>query len=90
MADNKPTFEDALKKLEQITEQIERGEIGLEESITRYEEGMKLVAKCRNILTKAEHRIEKLSLAHDGKLKSDPAPELGQPQNHDSGDEGSS
>jgi len=89
MADNKPTFEDALKKLEQITGQIERGEIGLEESITRYEEGMKLVAKCRNILTKAEQRIQKLSLAQDGKLKSDPAPELAQPPESNSVDDGS-
>ena len=40
MAKKKPTFEEALKQLETIAEQIERGEIGLEDSITKYEEGL--------------------------------------------------
>jgi len=57
----KPTFEESLKELEKITEQIESGEIGLEESIAKYEQGMKLVAKCRTILSKAEQRIQTLA-----------------------------
>ncbi len=54
-------FEEALGRLEKLTEEIERGEVGLEESIEKYAEGMKLVAHCRKVLGKAELRIQKLS-----------------------------
>ena len=60
MAKKEPTFEQALKELEALAGQIERGEIGLEESIQKYEQGMKLVTQCRAILTRAEQRIQKL------------------------------
>ena len=63
-------FEEALKQLEAITKQIERGEVGLEESIAKYEEGMKLVAACREILTKAEQRILELTQTPSGELKA--------------------
>ena len=58
--ENTPTFEEALARLEAIADDIERGKIGLEESITRYEEGMKLVHRCREILAQAEQRIVRL------------------------------
>lgn len=77
MAKDKITFEEALKKLEKLTEEIEKGEIGLEESITRYEEGMKLVAQCREILSSAEQRIQKLSPTPSGELKATDAPDTG-------------
>ena len=54
------SFEQALARLEKIANQIEKGEIGLEESMTRYEEGMVLVQQCREILSQAEQRIIKL------------------------------
>ena len=60
MAQKQPSFEEALQQLETLAEQIERGEIGLEESIRKYEEGMKLLAQCRKILNQAEQRISKL------------------------------
>ncbi len=60
MAKKQPTFEEALKQLEALAEQIERGEIGLEESIDKYEQGMKLVEQCRSILSRAEQRVQKL------------------------------
>ena len=66
MAKKPPTFEEALKQLEAITEQIEQGRIGLEESISKYEEGMKLVQYCRTVLAKAEQKIEQLRLAGNG------------------------
>ena len=68
MAKKKPSFEEALKQLEGITARIERGEIGLEESITQYEQGMGLVKQCRDILTKAEHKIQQLQEKSDGSL----------------------
>jgi exodeoxyribonuclease VII small subunit len=70
MAKKQPSFEEALKELETLADQIERGEIGLEESIRRYEQGMKLVAHCRTILTRAEQRIQKLQPAADGEPES--------------------
>ena len=70
MAKKKPTFEEALRQLEAIAEQIEAGRIGLEESITKYEEGMGLVRRCREILAKAEHKIQKLQQRDDGTLEA--------------------
>jgi len=70
MAKKKLTFEEALKQLETIAEQIERGTIGLEESIDKYEEGMALVKQCRDILTKAELKIQQLQQRADGTLET--------------------
>jgi len=70
MAKKKQTFEQALEQLTTLAEQIEKGEIGLEESIARYEEGMKLIQYCRHILTNCEHKIETLQKQHDGALTS--------------------
>ncbi len=70
MAKKKLTFEEALKQLETIAEQIERGTIGLEESIDRYEEGMALVKQCRDILSKAELKIQQLQQRADGTLQA--------------------
>ncbi len=72
MAENKLTFEQALKQLETIAEQIERGQIGLEESIAKYEEGMALVRQCREILSKAELKIQQLQQRADGTLETSP------------------
>lgn len=69
------TFEQALGKLEAIVQSIEQGKVGLQESIQQYEDGMKLISRCRTILTSAEQRIQKLQLAGD-QLKVEPfAPE---------------
>ena len=70
MAKKKLTFEEALKQLETIAEQIERGTIGLEESIDKYEEGMALVKQCRDILSKAELKIQQLQQRADGTLET--------------------
>jgi exodeoxyribonuclease VII small subunit len=70
MAKKKPTFEEAVAQLETIAERIEQGEIGLEESITQYEQGMALVKQCRDILSKAEHKIQQLQQRADGSLEA--------------------
>ena len=69
MARKKLTFEEALAQLETIAEQIEQGAIGLEESINKYQEGMALVRQCRDILSKAELKIQKLQQRADGTLE---------------------
>lgn len=68
MARKKPTFEEALKQLETLARQIEQGQIGLEESITKYEEGMTLVKQCRDILSKAELKIQQIQQKADGSI----------------------
>jgi len=78
MAKQKITFEQALGKLEQLVEQIEAGEIGLEEAIARYEEGIKLVKQCREILNAAEKKIQLLAKAERGELA--PAGEMDEPE----------
>jgi len=57
----KMSFEQAIKGLTEIVSKIEQGQIPLAESIDQYEKGMALINHCRDILTKAEKRIEKIS-----------------------------
>lgn len=70
MSEKPLSFEESLTRLETIAEQIERGQIGLEESIARYEEGMSLVRQCRDMLTRAEHRIQQIHQRADGSLEA--------------------
>ena len=59
--DTKISFEDALKRLEEIVHLLEEGDIGLSESLERYEEGVKLLRQSFELLGRAERRIELLS-----------------------------
>ena len=60
-------FEQAMKRLEEIVEQMESGELPLEDLIVRYEEGMKLVKVCQERLASAEQRIEIITRNSAGK-----------------------
>ncbi len=51
------TFEECIKKLETISVKLESGETTLEESISLYEEGMKLSKECSRILGQAQQKI---------------------------------
>ena len=55
-----PTFEEALKSLENVVAKLESGEIKLEESIRLFEEGMKLSSLCQKRLDDADRKIEVL------------------------------
>lgn len=55
------SYEKAVERLEEIVARIESGEVGLEDSIALYEEGVALGRHCREVLTKAQQRIEELS-----------------------------
>jgi exodeoxyribonuclease VII small subunit len=57
----RPSFEEALKKLEQIVSKLEDESITLEESVNLYEEGVKLSQFCTEILDDAELRIEQVN-----------------------------
>lgn len=72
MEDQELTFEEALAKLESIVRDIEEGKIGLEESIDRYEDGVKLLRRCRDILSRAELKIQTLQETADGEIRAEP------------------
>ena len=54
------TFEQALAELDRIVRELEDGKVGLEESLTRYEQGVSLLKKCYAQLRRAELRIQEL------------------------------
>ena len=66
------SFEDALQELERILAEIEGGEMGLEDSLGKYERGNFLIQHCRTVLSAAEQHIEKLSKSPDGGLQGEP------------------
>ena len=70
-SEKKQTFEQALSELEKIVEKVEQGEIGLEESIEKYAQGMKLITHCREILDQAEKRIETINKESQPKTVKD-------------------
>jgi exodeoxyribonuclease VII small subunit len=55
-----PPFEEALERLETIVEELEAGSLTLEESLARYEEGVRLSRRLSASLDEAEKRIERL------------------------------
>ena len=64
----KLSFEEALLKLETIVNELEDEKIALEESIKRFELGVRLSSHCLAKLDEAEKKIEELTRAQDGKL----------------------
>ena len=65
-------FEDAVEELEQILTHIESGELGLEETLVKYERGNFLIQYCREVLNSAEKQIELISKGPDGALETKP------------------
>ena len=67
-----PTFEERLARLEEIVEQLESGEVGLDDSLRLYAEGADLIRRCRADLQAAEQRIEQLTRTAEGDLVVEP------------------
>lgn len=62
MADKKTqTFETQLEKLEEIVGQLESGDLNLDDSLKKFEEGVKLFKSCKDKLSKAEKKIAVLN-----------------------------
>jgi exodeoxyribonuclease VII small subunit len=74
MDEQKPTFEQAMSRLERIVEAIEQGKIGLEDSLKQFEEGMALIKHCRAVLSDAELKVQQLQAAGDGAAISGAGP----------------
>lgn len=60
MADATQTFEAQITELEKVVEQLERGELSLEDSVRLFERGMELSEACKGQLASAESRIQVL------------------------------
>jgi len=59
-AEDNPTFEAAVQKLDEIVQKLEKGELPLEQSLVLYEEGVRLSRLCHAKLEEAEGKIELL------------------------------
>lgn len=67
-----PSFEESLKRLETVVDQLEKGELTLEESLKLFEEGVNLTASCKQELDAAEGKVQMLVKQRDGSLKAEP------------------
>lgn len=67
----RPTFEEALKELEQIVESMDSGQLSLEESLQQFERGVELSRICQTSLKNAEQKVEQLVRKH-GELAIEP------------------
>ena len=63
-------FEESMKKLETIVEELENGNLNLDESVQKFEDGMKIAKQCNNMLEDAEKKITIL-LENGGELKEE-------------------
>jgi exodeoxyribonuclease VII small subunit len=62
-------FELALDQLEELVEEMERGDLTLEESLKAFEEGIKLTRECQGALALAEQKVQML-IEENGELKT--------------------
>ena len=76
-----PSFEEALAGLEAIVEAMENEQLPLEELVSQYEQGSKLLERCESVLQSARERIELITLRarngenpDSGELTGEPAP----------------
>ena len=67
---SKENFEESMKSLEEIVSELENGNLNLDESVKKFEEGMKIAKQCNTILENAEKKITIL-LEKDGELKEE-------------------
>lgn len=65
-------FEDALKKLEKIVEDLEGGSLSLDDALGRYEEGIRLSKLCAKKLELAKKKVEILMKSEDGSIELKP------------------
>jgi exodeoxyribonuclease VII small subunit len=58
--ENKPGFEEALSELESLVEQLESGEMSLDQSLQQFRRGVELTRHCQGILDQAQQVVEQL------------------------------
>ncbi|MBV1895872.1 MAG: exodeoxyribonuclease VII small subunit [Rhodobacteraceae bacterium] len=62
----KMSFEQAMKELETVVDQLERGDVALDQSITLYERGAALKKRCEDELKRAEEKVAAITLDQNG------------------------
>jgi len=67
----KPDFETSLKELEEIVEQLETSDLALDETLAKYENGIKIYKQCYQILEKAEKKINILLKNSTGYIRTE-------------------
>ena len=67
----KPDFETSLKEFEEIVEQLETSDLTLDETLAKYEKGIKIYKQCYQILEKAEKRINILLKNSTGDIRTE-------------------
>lgn len=65
------SFEDAMKRLEEIVETLGEGNLSLEDSLKMFQEGMELCKICNKKLDEAEYKVEKLMEKEGGALSTE-------------------
>lgn len=66
MNENNMTFEQNMKRLEEIVRAMERGDVALEESLKMFQEGTQLITSCAKLLDEAELQVKKVLTQADG------------------------
>ncbi|RPJ80527.1 MAG: exodeoxyribonuclease VII small subunit [Deltaproteobacteria bacterium] len=69
---SKKTFEESLKQLEQIVEDLESGDLSLEKALAKFEEGVKLSKSCTSKLDEIERKITILLKDQTGEIDEKP------------------
>jgi exodeoxyribonuclease VII small subunit len=67
------SFEQSLKELEQIVQDLERGQLDLDAAIRAYERGTTLKSHCESKLKEAQLRVDKITVGQDGRIGAEPA-----------------
>ena len=69
-----PKFEECLQRLEEVVNQLERGDVPLEQALKLFEEGVKHIKVCQGKLTEARGRVDELvkTLQEDGESVTRP------------------
>ncbi|MGN1327345.1 MAG: exodeoxyribonuclease VII small subunit [Clostridia bacterium] len=70
MEEKEMNFEDSIKELENIANELEKGNLTLDESVNKFEQGMKLSKKCSNFLDSAEKKITML-INNNGEIEEE-------------------
>ncbi|MCP5160971.1 MAG: exodeoxyribonuclease VII small subunit [Hahellaceae bacterium] len=65
-------FEQSLEALESLIQQMEKGELSLEDSLAAFERGIKLTRECQTALTQAKQRVDQLLQNSDGSISTEP------------------
>ena len=67
-----PKFEEGLASLEKLVDELENGDLGLDEAMKRFEKGVKLSAQLQSALETAQRKVEKLAQGAEGEAVLEP------------------